>query len=370
MNPETEILWLAAHPANLFLEQNDEKLLPEADQFVDLNSIAESTAGDYEVNLVTYASRAREKWNKNVDIYKRVVHRDKFDLVIGDETYEISSALKKNPRLKAAPFVMIYDFVGFDSMKTSLLEKLKVYMMNRLWSGGFKHGSPPYDLALFVGEPEDVPNKPFGFLLPNRREFAQKRYKFVGYILPFDPANYMDPAKIRMRLGYGKETLIICAIGGTSIGKELLELCGNTFPLIKRKIPNVRMVLVCGPRLDIKSLRIPDGVEIRGYVPRLYEHLASCDLAIVQSGGTSTLELTALRRPFIYFPIEGHFEQEIHVAGRLARHRAGIRMHYSETTPAILAEQAIAAVGRCVNYELIPTNGAQKSAELISLLLG
>ena len=55
----------------------------------------------------------------------------------------------------------------------------------------------------------------------------------------------------------------------------------------------------------------PDGEpfsEVRGYVPNLYQHFAACDLAVVQGWGTTTLELTALSRPFLYFPREQHFE--------------------------------------------------------------
>ena len=85
------------------------------------------------------------------------------------------------------------------------------------------------------------------------------------------------------------------------------------------------MVLVCGPRLDPATVQTPSGVEVRRYVPRLYEHFAASDVAIVQGGGTTTLELTALRRPFIYFPLEGHFEQNLVVAKRLARHGAVIK---------------------------------------------
>lgn len=83
------------------------------------------------------------------------------------------------------------------------------------------------------------------------------------------------------------------------------------------------MVVVCGPRIDPTTIDAPPGVDVRGYVPRLYEHFAACDVAVVHGGGTSTLELTALRRPFVYFPLEGHAEQTLVVAKRLAREGAG-----------------------------------------------
>jgi predicted glycosyltransferase len=164
--------------------------------------------------------------------------------------------------------------------------------------------------------------------------------------------------------------LVICSIGGTAIGKELLELCARAYPVLKAKFPDLQLVLVCGPRLSPDLLQgIPQGVEIRGYVPALYEHLAASDLAIVQGGGTTTLELTALRRPFIFFPCEGDFEQESVVGGRLARHQAGTRMTFSRTTPQRLAEQIIAHIGRPVTYPSIPTDGAKRAAHLISELL-
>jgi hypothetical protein len=42
-----------------------------------------------------------------------------------------------------------------------------------------------------------------------------------------------------------------------------------------------------------------------GYVPNLFEHFAACDLAIVQGGGTTTMELAAQNKNFLYFPLEG-----------------------------------------------------------------
>jgi UDP-N-acetylglucosamine:LPS N-acetylglucosamine transferase len=162
---------------------------------------------------------------------------------------------------------------------------------------------------------------------------------------------------------------VVCSIGGTAIGKDLLDLCGRAYPIIKRKIPDLHMVLVCGPRFSVETLEVPDGIEVKGYVPALYEHFAASDLVIVQGGGTATLELTALRRPFLYFPLANHCEQQIHVAERLARHQAGVKMVYSQTTPEILAEKVIANLGKSVNYPPIPVQGAQMAAQLISELL-
>lgn len=366
---DVDIYWLAAHPASLLLNECKEKLLPEASDYLDENKIAESTSRGFRLNLFRYAQAFQRQWQHNIDLVARVIARDKYDLLIGDETYDLVTAFRKRPSLKKLPFVMIYDFVGFDAMTRNPLEQLGIYMINRRWASGFPNKPPVYDLGLFIGEPEDVPNRRFGFLLPNRREFALARYKFVGNILSFSPDKYRDCNEVRSRLGYGREKLIICAIGGTSIGRQLLELCGRAFPLIKEKIPDVRMILIAGPRLAGDAIDFPEGVEVRTYVPRLYEHFAACDLAIVQAGGTTTLELTALRKPFLYFPIEGHCEQEKYVAERLARHRAGIKMKLSETSIQKLAEQVVSNIEQEVNYSTIPLDGDRKAACYIAELL-
>ena len=129
------------------------------------------------------------------------------------------------------------------------------------------------------------------------------------------------------------------------------------------------MVLIAGPRVPPDSLQVPPGVTAKGYVPRLYEHFAASDMAIVISGGTTTIELTALRRPFIYFPLEEDCEHQINIVHRLARHKAGVKMNLSETTPQLLAETVIANIGKDVTYPPIATDGAKKVMEIINKLL-
>ena len=127
-------------------------------------------------------------------------------------------------------------------------------------------------------------------------------------------------------------------------------MCGRAYLLLQRKLPGLHLVLVCGPRIAPESLHVPTGIDVRGFVPDLYKHLAAADLAVVQGGGTTTLELTALRRPFIYFPLEGHCEQQVTVAGRLARQRAGVKMAFPATTPASLADAITRHLAAAVSY--------------------
>jgi UDP-N-acetylglucosamine:LPS N-acetylglucosamine transferase len=130
------------------------------------------------------------------------------------------------------------------------------------------------------------------------------------------------------------------------------------------------MIVVTGPRIDPNALPTRDGLEVRSYVHDLYKHLAACDLAIVQGGLTTAMELTANRRPFIYFPLKQHFEQNFHVRHRLERYRAGRRMDFDHSPPEAIAEAIAQEIGHSVNYRPVATDGAAHAAALIAELLG
>jgi len=196
------------------------------------------TQGEFSLNVLRYALRVQGAWKRAVAAFEEVSVRHPYDLLIGDESYEITMALDERPELKKAPFVMIYDFVGLDAMTRGPLEHLMAYRFNWFWGGGRK-GKPPTqeDLTLFIGEPEDVADRRFGFLLPNRREYARRHYHFVGYVFPFDPADYTDKKKVRKVLGYDEERpLVVCAVGGTAVGVDLLRLCATSYPHIHERL--------------------------------------------------------------------------------------------------------------------------------------
>jgi UDP-N-acetylglucosamine:LPS N-acetylglucosamine transferase len=290
-----------------------------------------------------------------------------FNVIIGNETYEVVVAYVFGMNVLPAdiPFIMMYDFYGLDVTTHNSLERLGAWGLNFVWAQEWRVTARRNNAAIFFGEPEDVPDRPFGIFLPNRRRHAEKHAEFVGYSFGFDLKTIRDRPGLRAALGYGPEPLVICTVGGTAVGRSLLELCGRAYPLVAQRLPGLRMVLVCGPRIEPATLDVPQGAELYGMVPDLYKHLAVCDLAIVQGGGTTTLEVTALRRPFIFFPIEGHSEQEITVASRLTRQGAGVRMTQGRTTLSSLADAIVANVGREVTYAEIPADGARCAAKII-----
>ena len=328
-----DVSWLADNPASTVLKEAGEKLLPEAELITHGNKELESKAKNHRVNLTRWVMNMRKDWSKNAKIVIEVIQREEFDLVIGDETYDLGLELLRDPSLKQFPVVIIYDFLGLDTVTNNPIDMITTYYTNRLWSKIITHKPKLCDKTIFIGEIEDIQNKKFGLLLPNKRKVAEKYFDVVGYILNFNPNDYSDKEKIRKTLGYGNEKLVICSIGGTSAGKELFDLVIKAVPLIRKEIPDFQMLLVLGPELPVDYVKPIDGVTVKGYLPNLYRHLAAADLAIVTGGGTITLELTALQKPFLYFPLENHFEQEIAVAQRCKRHNAGIKMNYSKTTP-------------------------------------
>ena len=108
---------------------------------------------------------------------------------------------------------------------------------------------------------------------------------------------------------------------------------------------------------------------MRPFVPNLFRHHAAAHLAIVQGGLTTTMELAAVQTPFLYFPLRNHFEQNFHVARRLDRLGAGVRMDYDRTSVEELAAAMLHHLDKPVQYRAAPTGGTERAARMIANLL-
>jgi predicted glycosyltransferase len=175
---------------------------------------------------------------------------------------------------------------------------------------------------------------------------------------------------LRQGLGYRPdERVCIVTVGGSGVGAHLMRRIAQSYPLAVAKIPELRMILIAGPRIDPNRLDVPTGVEVLPFVPDLDRHLAACDVALVQGGLTTCMELTAAGTPFIYFPLQNHFEQNFHVAHRLTRYGAGQRMAYGTSTPVAIADAIVHALQTPVRTKPVESDGAARAAMMLADLL-
>ena len=374
LHPDLEIDWLAQDPVTRVLEDAGERIHPASAELASESSHIQSEASEQALPVFEAFRRMDEILVANFMLFHDVVCEQEYDLWIGDEAWELDYCLHENPELKSAAYAWLTDFVGWLPMpEGGEREALLAADYNAEMVEQIARYPRVRDRSIFVGDPEDIVPDRLGPALPSIRNWTEQHYEFVGHITGFDPAGLGDRAALRAELGYGDdERVCIVSVGGSGVGSELLRRVIASFPEAKRLVPGLRMIVVAGPRIEPGSLAaggLPQGLEIRPYVRDLHRHLAACDVAVVQGGLTTTMELTASGRPFIYFPLERHFEQNRHVAHRLDRHGAGRRMSFADAPPDAIAVAIAEEIGREVAYRPVTTGGAARAASLIAELL-
>ena len=370
VEPDLDIDWFTVDPAARYLEREGERVHPITARLANESSHFERVAGEHDLSAFFALRSMDEIMIRNFMTFSDLMESEHYDLVIGDEAWDVDYYFHENPELKRQPFVFLTDFVGCLPVEDDEREAFLCADRN---ADDIEHVARfPYvrDAAIFVGNPEDVTEKPFGPGLPSIRAWTDKNFSYSGYTLPFDPAALADTEKIRGRLGYQRgEKIAIASVGGTGVGKHLLDKIAAAYPRMKRQVPELRLILVAGPRLSPDAFPRMEGLEVKSYVHNLFEHLACCDLALVQGGLTTCMELTATRRPFLSFPLKRHFEQCVHVRRRLDNYGADRALEYTALTPEALADRALETMHAPVHYKTVETDGAARAAHLIADVL-
>jgi pimeloyl-ACP methyl ester carboxylesterase len=371
LHAELEIDWLAQHPVTAVLEARGERVHPASAELANESRHIASESAGHDLHCFQAIRRMDEILLANFMVFHDVVRDEPYDLWIGDEAWELDYYLHENPELKTAAYVWLTDFVGWLPMPDG--GEREAYLTADYNAEMIEHIArwpAVRDRAIFIGEPDDIVPDTFGPGLPPIREWTEAHYDFAGYITGFDPAAVADREGLRAKLGYAPgERVCVVTVGGSGVGGALLRRVIEAFPAAKARVPALRMVVVAGPRIDPASLPRHPGLEVRAYVDELYRHLAACDLAITQGGLTTTMELTATRRPFLAFPLAHHFEQTLHVAHRLDRYGAGRRMDFTTAGPDAIAAAIADEIGREVDYRSVEAGGAARAASLIAELL-
>ena len=368
LHPDLAIDWLAQHPVTEVLHRRGEHVHPASAFLANESAHLEAEAGEHDLHAFAAVRAMDEILVANFMLFAEVAERDAYDLWVGDEAWEVDYFLHENPELKTAAYAWLTDFVGWLPMpdggarEAALTADYNAEMVEHV-----ARLPRLRDRAVFVGNPDDVVPDDLGPGLPGIREWTEQHYAFSGYVTAGPRA---DRRELRAQLGWRPdEQVCVVTVGGSGVGGHLLRRVVAAFGEARRLVPGLRMVVVAGPRLDPATLPVRGGLEIHGYVDRLHRYLAACDLAISHGGLTTTMTLTAYRRPFLYVPLRNHFEQNLHVRHRLRRYRAGRCLAYEETGPEQLAAAIAAEIGRTVDYRPVETDGAARAAALLADLL-
>jgi hypothetical protein len=372
LRPGLEIDWLAQHPVTDVLQARGERIHPLSAELASESGHFAAEAAGHDLNAFQAIRRMDEILVANFMVFHDAVSEGEYDLVIGDEAWDVDHFLHENPELKRTAFAWMTDFVGWIPMpdggerEAFLTADYNAEMIEHV-----ERFPRLRDRSIFVGNPDDIVPDTFGPGLPAIREWTERHFAFSGYITGFDPAPLVERREeLRAELGYrADERVVIVTVGGSGVGEALLRRVIASYPEAARRVPGLRMIAVAGPRIDPAALAASPGVEVVGYVPDLYRHLVASDLAVVQGGLTTTMELVAAGRPFLYFPLANHFEQRRHVRHRLERYGGGRFMEYAGASPAVIAAAIAEEIDRPVMSRPVETDGAARAAKLIAELV-
>ena len=358
LRPGLEVDWLAQHPVTAVLEAAGERVHPASEHLANEAASFESHAREHELHAFQAWRELDEVFVANFMLFDEVAREGAYDLWYGDEAWEVDYFLHENPERKVAPYVFVTDFVGWLPVDEHDERLTRDYNAENI---GHVEGTPELrDRAIFVGDRADLVPRPFGEGLPAIDEWVPRHFDFSGYVLP-------SPAEPAPRED-GAPPLIVAAVGGSATGIHLLRRIAAAFAELRNDV-DAELLLVCGPRIDPQEIEPVAGMDVVGYVHDLHRTFAACDLAVVQGGLTTTMELVATRRPFVSVPLRRHFEQNGHVAHRLRRYGAPEPTPYDNTSPAQLAALMRARLGSPVDYRPVERGGAARAAALIEPLL-
>jgi hypothetical protein len=221
-----------------------------------------------------------------------------------------------------------------------------------VWYAGFAD-----KLAQVLGSSNPVAGPYFNFTIPEPTGV-------VAVVAPDEPPLLGLVSRIAPALTGGNAVIAIASESQPLAAIELAEAIATA------DVPEAELLLVCGPRIDPAAIEPAEGMRVVGYVHDLFRTFACCDLAVVQGGLTTTMELVANRRPLISIPLRGHFEQNHHVAYRLRRYGAPEPTPYDGLTPATLAAQMGERLGTPVDYLPVASGGAGRAADLMLAATG
>jgi len=196
LHPDLEVDWLAQHPVTRLLEAEGERIHPASALLANESAHVESESAEHDLHAFQAIRRMDEILVANFMVFHDLVAEEAYDLVVGDEAWDIDHFLHENPEQKRAAFAWLTDFVGWLPMpdggpsEQRLTADYNAEMIEHV-----ARFPRLRDRAVFVGNPDDVVPDRFGPGLPSIRQWTEGHYDFAGYVTGFDPPSSPTPRR-------------------------------------------------------------------------------------------------------------------------------------------------------------------------------
>ena len=320
LQPDLQIDWLAQHPVTRVLADAGETVHPASAWLANESAHIEDESADHDLHAFQAIRRMDEILVNNFMVFNDVVDETYYDLVIGDEAWDVDYFLHENPELKRFAFAWMTDFVGWlpDAQWRGCRGRSDCRLQRRdaRAAGAVPPAARPIDLRRQPGRRRRRIVRTRAARHP-RLDDGELRLRRLRHRIRA-AADEAARRRVRARLGFGPGRPPVRR-HRRRIGRRRCAAAPGDGRDPARSAPAPRAAI---PRRDRPAHRpgsLPRrrGATVRGFVPDLYLTLAACDVAVVQGGLTTCMELAAARRPFLYVPLENHFEQNFHVRHRL-----------------------------------------------------
>ena len=110
--PDVEIEWLAQHPVTAVLEAAGERVHPASRWLANESAHIEAEAGEHDLHAFQAVREMDEILLANFHVLDDLTAAEHFDLVVGDEAWDLDFFLHENPELKRTAYAWLTDFVG------------------------------------------------------------------------------------------------------------------------------------------------------------------------------------------------------------------------------------------------------------------
>jgi pimeloyl-ACP methyl ester carboxylesterase len=112
LQPDLDIDWLTVDPAAAYLLRENERVHPATARLANESRHLEEVAGEHDLPAFFALRTMDEIMVNNFMTFSDLVEAEHYDLVIGDEAWDVDYHYHENPELKRQPFVFLTDFVG------------------------------------------------------------------------------------------------------------------------------------------------------------------------------------------------------------------------------------------------------------------